>query len=104
MKDKLQIAVFGSGEDHCSEKQAHIAEEVGKEIAKSGAILLTGGLKGVMYCASKGARVSNGIVVGVLPSSKRTDANEFCDIVIPTGVGYMRGHILANSADASIVV
>ncbi len=104
MKERLQIAVFGSDEDHCSEKQAIVAEEVGKEIAKSRATLLTGGLNGVMYYVSKGAKENNGYVVGVLPSSRKTDANEFCDIVIPTGVGYMRGHILANSADASIVV
>ncbi len=104
MKEKLQIAVFGSDEDHCSENQANIAEEVGREIAKSGVTLLTGGLKGVMYYTSKGAKEENGNVIGVLPSSRKTDANEFCDVVIPTGVGYMRGHILANSADASIVV
>ena len=60
MKEKIQLAVFGSDEDHCSEKQAQVAEEVGREIAKSGATLLTGGLKGVMYYVSKGAKENNG--------------------------------------------
>ena len=101
---KLQIAVFGSDSDHCSEKAKKIAKEVGKEIARAGAILLTGGGEGVMKSASEGAHKENGIVIGILPGADKRDANAYCNIIIPTEIGFARGQVLANAADAAIVI
>jgi len=104
MKRKLQIVVLGSDKDLCTKKQNRIAEEVGELLAKAGAILLTGGLGGVMESASKGAKKAGGMVVSILPSNNKKEANNYCDIVIPTGIGFMRGYILTNSADVIIVI
>lgn len=104
MNRKLQIAVFGSDEDHCEERTKGIAEQIGSEIGKAGHVLMTGGMGGVMHYTSKGAHESGGQVVGILPTDNRKEVNPFCDILVSTGIGYMRGHILANSADTSIVV
>jgi len=53
---KFQIAVIGYNTDRCTEQAKNIAYEVGKEVARAGAVLVCGGLGGVMESACKGAR------------------------------------------------
>ncbi len=104
MRNKLQIAVFGSDGDHCNPKSVEIAKKVGEYIAKSGAVLLSGGGAGIMQAASQGAYENGGTVVGILPGADKQTANGYCSITIPTEIGFARGQILANSADAVVVV
>tara|TARA_Y100000031_G_scaffold156378_1_gene210667 strand:- start:215 stop:1630 length:1416 start_codon:yes stop_codon:yes gene_type:complete len=104
MKNKLYIAVFGSDEDHCSPKSLEIARKVGEYIAKSGAVLLSGGGSGVMEAASQGAYEHGGTVVGILPGADKQKGNSYCSITIPTEIGFARGQVLTNSADSVIVV
>ena len=99
-----QILVIGSDGDHCSESAYHAAYEIGKEVAKKGAILLTGGLGGVMEAASHGAKDTGGFVVGIVPKDEKSQANPYCDVVIATGLGYARDFLTAYSADAIILV
>lgn len=80
------------------------AEEVGKLIALRGAILICGGLIGVMESASKGAKSQGGITVGILPQNDTKEANPYIDIPIATGLGMGRNVIIARSADALIAV
>lgn len=101
---KLQIAVIGYNKDRCTEVARNIAYEVGKEIASAGAILICGGLGGVMESACKGAKENGGTTVGLIPQEDFSYANEFCDIVVCTGIGYARDFIVASSADGIIAV
>jgi uncharacterized protein (TIGR00725 family) len=96
--------VIGFGGDHCSEDAYKVAYQVGAEIARQGAVLLTGGLGGVMEAASQGARDGGGFVIGIIPQDNKSQANDFCDAVIATGIGFARDFITAYSADAVIVV
>ncbi len=96
------IAVIG-GRD-ATKEQLRLAEEVGREIALSGSVLLTGGLSGVMEAASKGAKEAGGTVVGVLPQDEKGWANPYVDIPIATGLGIGRNVIIARTADALIAV
>lgn len=80
------------------------AEEVGRLIAKSGAILVCGGLSGVMEAASRGTKSEGGLTVGILPQNDSRDANQYIDIPIATGLGLGRNVIIARSADALIAV
>jgi uncharacterized protein (TIGR00725 family) len=80
------------------------AEEVGRLIAQKGAILLCGGLGGVMEAASKGAKSGGGITVGILPQNDSEDANSYIDIPLATGLGIGRNMIIARSADALIAI
>ncbi len=80
------------------------AEEVGRLIAKSGAILVCGGLSGVMEAASRGTKSEGGLTVGILPQNDSRDANQYVDIPIATGLGVGRNVIIARSADALIAV
>ena len=101
---KLQIAVIGYNNDRCTEIASKIAFEVGKEIARAGAVLICGGLGGVMESACKGAKENGGNTVGIIPQEEFLYANKYCDIVICTGIGYARDFVVASSADGIIAV
>jgi uncharacterized protein (TIGR00725 family) len=96
------IAVIGGS----SESRANLkeAEAVGSLIAKSGAALLCGGLKGVMEAAARGAKKEGGITIGMLPHDSARHANRYIDIPIATGLGIGRNVIIARTADALIAV
>jgi uncharacterized protein (TIGR00725 family) len=101
---KLQIAVIGYNKDRCSDVARDVAYSVGKEIALAGAVLVCGGLGGVMESACKGAKENGGMSIGIIPQEEFSYANEYCDIVICTGIGYARDFVVASSADGIIAV
>jgi uncharacterized protein (TIGR00725 family) len=101
---RLQLLVIGSAEDHCTEEAGRLAYRVGAEAAKRGAIVVTGGLGGVMEAACKGAKDNHGITVGIIPQDDVHYANRFCDVVIATGLGWARDFVTAHSADAVVIV
>ena len=101
---RLQIAVIGYNSDKSNEITNKIAYEVGTEIAKANAVLLSGGLGGVMENACKGAKDQGGLTVGIIPQEEAQFANKFCDVVIATGIGYARDFMVASSADGIIAV
>jgi len=102
MYNKKYIAVIGSGK--AIPQEIELAEIVGKEIAKHGAILVCGGLGGVMEAACRGARLENGITIGILPGDKREMANPYVQIPIVTGLGQARNVIVVKSAHVVIAV
>jgi hypothetical protein len=101
---KRQILVIGHNTNGCTPKHEKIAYDVGAEIAKSNSVLITGGLGGVMTAAAHGAHDANGLTVGIIPQDDSKMANEFCDIVVPTGMGLARDFLNALSSDGVIVV
>jgi len=102
MTSNYRIAVIGSGT--ANDKERHLAEEVGREIASQGATLISGGLGGVMEAASRGAKEAGGLTVGILPGRDAKSANPYIDIPIPTGLGEARNAIVATSANAVIAI
>lgn len=96
--------MIGYNSDHCTEQAYRLAYEVGEEVALQGAVLITGGLGGVMEAASKGAKDHGGLVVGIIPQDEKRYANAYCDVVISTGLGHSRNFVTAYSGDAVIVV
>ena len=96
------IAVVGAGD--FAEHLETIAEEVGRELARRGCVLVCGGLGGVMEAACRGAKAEGGTTVGILPGTSRADANEYVDVAIPTGMGEMRNALIVRAADAVIAV
>jgi len=108
---KFQIAVVGYNKDRCTEQARNLAYEVGKEVARAGAVLICGGLGGVMESACKGAKEINGFTIGIIPQEEGiipqeefSFANGFCDVVICTGIGFARDFIIASSADGIIAI
>jgi len=99
---KGQIGVIGGAV--CSPELYEIACDVGREIATNGFALVCGGLGGVMEAACQGAKKAGGITIGLLPTSNKGDANPYCDLVIPTGLGHARNVLVVHASDALIAV
>ncbi len=101
------IAVLGQGAypgDPVPERALEAAEAVGRAIARRGAALLCGGLGGVMEAASRGARLAGGLVVGILPESDPDSANQYVEVALASGMGYMRNGLLVRACDAAIMI
>jgi uncharacterized protein (TIGR00725 family) len=81
-----------------------VAEEVGQRLAQAGAIVVTGGRGGVMEAASRGASQAGGLVVGILPSTDRSDANDWVEVHVPTGLGELRNGLVVRAAEALVAV
>jgi hypothetical protein len=104
MGRKKQILVIGHDEAGCTKEHEELAYATGAEVAKSGCALISGGLGGVMKAACKGAKEAGGLTIGIIPQNDHSFANEYCDIVIPTGMGHTRDFLTALSADGVIVI
>jgi uncharacterized protein (TIGR00725 family) len=96
------IAVCGASA--ASPEVYALAEEVGERLAQAGAILVSGGRTGVMEASCKGAQRAGGLTIGVLPGDTREQANAYCTVTLPTGMGELRNGLIVRSADALIAV
>ncbi len=96
------IGVIGASRP--SAEGLRMAEAVGREIANRGAVLVCGGLGGVMEAASKGAVKAGGEVMGILPGPDKLSANSYVTLPIPTNMGHARNVIIAHTADVLIAV
>lgn len=97
-----QITVIGDSE--ADDDALAMATDVGAAVARSGFALVTGGRGGIMEAANKGAFDAGGISIGILPSESMHQANRFCHIVIPTGLGHARNAITALACDAIVAI
>jgi hypothetical protein len=96
------IGVIGTGEAAPDHERA--AESVGAELARAGAVVVCGGLGGVMAAACRGARAAGGVTLGLLPGSDRDAANPWVSIAVPTGMGELRNGLIVRAADALVAV
>ena len=104
---KINIGVIGSASNAKSKPSKialQAAYETGKLISENGAVLICGGMSGVMEAACKGASEAGGISVGYLPGMDKSDANEYVDIALPTGVGLARNVLTIRAADVAIMI
>jgi uncharacterized protein (TIGR00725 family) len=96
------VAVAGSGAAPAADVEA--AEAVGRALAERGAVIVCGGLGGVMEAACRGAKSGGGTTVGILPGLDRREANPYVDVAVATGLGEARNVLVARAADALIAV
>src|SRR3990172_1120232 len=99
---QIQISVIGSSEP--AAEFLPLAREVGRVVAARGAVLICGGLGGMMEAASRGAKENGGGTVGILPDYNATSANPYIDIVIPTGLGHARNVLVVASGDIIVAL
>lgn len=81
-----------------------LAEEVGRALGNAGAVVVTGGLGGVMEAACRGAKAAGSTTIGILPGDQRAAANAFVDVAVPTGLGEARNALVVRTADALIAI
>lgn len=98
----LIIAVIGGGDP--PPHAITLAEEVGRELAQRGAIVVCGGLRGVMEAVCRGAKSAGGTTIGILPGNEPVTANDYIDIPIMTGMGYARNVIVVKTGRAAIAI
>ena len=101
-KRRPQTTVIGDSDappEWCS-----IAEQIGEMLARLGITVVTGGRGGVMEAACRGAARAGGLTVGILPSTESSDANQWCDVVVPTGLGHARNAVNVLAGDFVIAL
>lgn len=101
-KYPISIGVIGGSDS--DEKTNALAYEIGGLIATRGAAMICGGIGGVMEAASKGAHENNGLVIGIIPGSDKSHANQYVDVVIPSGLGVSRNALVVQSSDVIIAL
>jgi uncharacterized protein (TIGR00725 family) len=99
---KKVISVIGGRE--CSKKVEQLAQDLGKKLTKVADILISGGLSGVMMAVCQGFKQGDGLTIGIIPGYDKKEANEYVDIVIPSGLGLARNLLVVKSADAVIAL
>lgn len=102
MRKNPRIGVIGGSRP--SEEAIELAYETGKLIARKGAILVCGGLGGIMQAAARGAKEENGITIGILPGNDMEAANPFIDIPVVTNIGYLRNALVVLNSHATIAI
>ncbi len=96
------VAVCGAGA--CDESTADLARETGRRLAQEGAVLICGGLGGVMAAAAQGAKEAGGLTVGLLPGDDPKEANPYIDLPLATGLGQARNCLITRAAGAIIAL
>lgn len=96
------VAVVGGSE--CTSAEAGLAEELGRRLAQGGAVVVCGGLTGVMEAVAQGVRASGGLTIGILPGNDARDANRFIDVPLATGMGEMRNALIVRVAGAIVAI
>ncbi len=98
------VAVVGTGETEPGSELDALAEAVGRAVAGAGALLVCGGLGGVMAAACRGAVAAGGRTVGLLPGEDRAAANPWVQVPLATGLGEARNVLVVRAADAVVAV
>lgn len=96
------VAVCGASE--ATPSQLDAAREVGKLLARGGAVVINGGYGGVMAAVSEGAASEGGTVVGILPEADREGANPHLSVALATGLGQARNTVIVTAADSVIAI
>jgi len=96
------IGVVGAGA--CSGELEKLAAEVGREIARHDAVLVCGGLGGVMAAAARGAKEVGAHTVGILPGPDPCDANPYIDFPIATNMGHARNAVIVQTSHVLIAI
>jgi uncharacterized protein (TIGR00725 family) len=102
VRRRVQIAVAGGRV--CGRTTERLAHELGREIAGAGAVLVCGGLGGVMEAAARGAAEAGGLVLGLLPGYARAAGNRWLTLAVPTGLGHARNVLVAAAGDVLIAL
>ena len=102
LRKRKRVGIIGGNvPDEISLKNA---EQMGRLIAENGYILVNGGMKGVMEASARGAKDAGGFVIAILPGMSGDEGNAFSDIVIPTGLGYMRNAMVVLNSDILVAI
>jgi len=92
------------GASRAREEERRLAHEVGRLLAQAGAIVVCGGLGGVMEACARGASAAGGLTVGILPGLEREEGNPYLSVALPTGLGELRNGLVVRASEALIAI
>ena len=98
----VYVAVCGGGD--ATGDDVETAEEVGRLLAREHAVVICGGLGGVMDAVARGVAAEVGVSIGILPGRDRKDQGGHLTYSIPTGLGEARNTLVVSAADAVIAI
>ena len=98
----MRVSVIGGSS--IGAETAAVAAELGERLAERGHVVVCGGLGGVMEAVCRGARGADGETIGILPTDRRADANEYVDEAIATGLGHARNALVVMNGDAVVAI
>ncbi|MBD3414735.1 MAG: TIGR00725 family protein [Candidatus Aminicenantes bacterium] len=102
IRKQVRIGIIGGAKPNPESRKT--AYETGRLIAEKQAVLVCGGLSGVMEAAARGHKEAGGVSIGILPGSSTKDANPYIDIPIATGLGYTRNSLVVMNSDVLIAI
>jgi uncharacterized protein (TIGR00725 family) len=102
MKRPPRIGVSGAGDATATEVE--VATRLGAALARRGAVVVCGGLGGVMTACARGAHEAGGLTIGILPGADAGAANPWITVPVVTDMGHARNVILVHSAEALVAV
>ena len=98
----MRVSVIGGGV--VTDEQAARAEAVGRELGARGHAVVCGGRGGTMEAVCRGAKAEGGTTIGILPSERTEQANDYVDVPIATGLGHARNALVPMNGDAVIAL
>jgi hypothetical protein len=98
----MRVSVIGGSS--ASNEVDTLARDTGRLLAQRGHTVVCGGLGGVMRAACRGAKEADGTTIGVLPTDRRADANEYVDVAVATGLGHARNALVVMNGDAVVAI
>lgn len=98
----IRVSVIGAGRAGPEDLEA--AREVGTLLARTGAVVVSGGREGVMEAASRGCAEAGGWTVGILPGSDPAEANPWVRLPLPTGFGQGRNVLVVQAGEVVLAV
>jgi len=101
MRKKIVSVIGGHS---CTKEVEQLAHNLGEKLAKVADVLACGGLSGTMKAVCSGFKTGGGVTIGIIPGYDKNDANDFVDIVIPTGMGLARNVLVVKSADVVVAL
>jgi hypothetical protein len=98
----MRISIIGGGS--VTDDVRETAAQTGRVVARRGHTVVCGGLGGVMEAACRGAKAAGGDTIGILPTDRRADANDYVDTPIATGLGHGRNALVVMNGDAVVAI
>ncbi|CAA6821779.1 MAG: Unknown protein [uncultured Aureispira sp.] len=103
-----QVSVIGPNKSACTDEIYSLGIQLGQALAQRDLTIITGGMEGFMEAVFKGAhRYENyrkGSTIGILPFLEKERANPYCDVIIPSGIGFARNQLVVSAGDLLIAV
>ena len=103
-----QVSVIGPNKSACTDEIYSLGLELGRELAQRDLTIISGGMEGLMEAVFKGAHSYDnyrlGTTVGIIPFLEKERANQYCDVIIPSGIGFARNQIVVSSGDIIIAI